>query len=103
LSNDVALITDGRFSGGSRGFVIGHVTPEAFNGGTIALIEDGDTISINAETKEITLHVDDETLAQRKAAWQRPEPYATRGTLAKFARLAASASEGAVTDKYLDE
>ena len=103
LSNDVALITDGRFSGGSRGFVIGHVTPEAFNGGTIALIEDGDKISINAETKEITLHVDDALIAQRKANWQRPKPYTERGTLAKFARLAASASEGAVTDKYLEE
>ena len=103
LSNDVALITDGRFSGGSRGFVIGHVTPEAFNGGTIALIEDGDKISINAESKEITLHVDDDVLAERKANWQRPKPYTERGTLAKFARLAASASEGAVTDKYLDE
>ncbi len=103
LSNDVALITDGRFSGGSRGFVIGHVTPEAFNGGTIALIEDGDKISINAETKEITLHVSDEVLSERRANWQRPEPYTKRGTLAKFARLAASASEGAVTDKYLDE
>ncbi|MEL0037298.1 MAG: dihydroxy-acid dehydratase, partial [Gammaproteobacteria bacterium] len=103
LSNDVALITDGRFSGGSRGFVIGHVTPEAFNGGTIALIEDGDKISINAETREITLHVSDEVLSERRANWQRPEPYTKRGTLAKFARLAASASEGAVTDKYLDE
>lgn len=103
LSNDVALITDGRFSGGSRGFVIGHVTPEAFNGGTIALIEDGDKISINAETKEITLHVSDEVLSERRTNWQRPEPYTKYGTLAKFARLAASASEGAVTDKYLDE
>ncbi|MBT8450184.1 MAG: dihydroxy-acid dehydratase, partial [Gammaproteobacteria bacterium] len=102
LSNDVAMITDGRFSGGSRGFVIGHVTPEAFNGGTIALIEDGDKISINAESKEITLHVDEVVLAERRAIWKPPEPYATRGTLAKFARLTASASEGAVTDKYLD-
>ena len=102
LSNDVAMITDGRFSGGSRGFVIGHVTPEAFNGGTIALIEDGDKISINAESKEITLHVDEAVLAERRSIWKPPEPYATRGTLAKFARLTASASEGAVTDKYLD-
>ena len=67
------------------------------------MIEDGDKISINAETKEITLHVDDALIAQRKANWQRPKPYTERGTLAKFARLAASASEGAVTDKYLEE
>ena len=66
------------------------------------MIEDGDTISINAETKEITLHVSDQELAERKAKWQRPDPYAVRGTLAKYARLASSASEGAVTDKYLD-
>ena len=102
LSQDVALITDGRFSGGSHGFVIGHVTPEAFNGGTIALVENGDKITVDAEAKQITLHVDEATLAQRKANWTPPAPYATRGVLAKFARLAASASEGAVTDKYLD-
>lgn len=101
LSQDVALITDGRFSGGSHGFVIGHVTPEAFEGGPIALVEDGDTITVDAEGKQITLHVDDATLAIRQSAWKRPEPYTTRGILAKFAKLAASASEGAVTDKYL--
>jgi dihydroxy-acid dehydratase len=101
LSNDVALITDGRFSGGSHGFVIGHVTPEAFEGGPIALVETGDKITVNAETKQITLHVDDETLTKRKENWQRPAPYTQRGILAKFAKLAASASEGAVTDKYL--
>ena len=99
LSEDVALITDGRFSGGSHGFVIGHVTPEAFDGGPIALIEDGDTITVNAETKEITLHVDDATLQARKDAWTQPEPYANRGTLAKYAKLVTTASEGAVTDK----
>ena len=102
LSEDVALITDGRFSGGSHGFVIGHVTPEAFDGGPIALVEDGDTVTVNAETKEITLGVDEATLAARKAAWTQPEAYAARGTLAKYARLVSSASEGAVTDKYLD-
>jgi dihydroxy-acid dehydratase len=101
LSTDVALITDGRFSGGSHGFVIGHVTPEAIDGGPIALVEDGDRITVDAEGREITLHVDDAELARRKAAWQRPAPYADRGILAKFARLAATASEGAVTDKYL--
>jgi dihydroxy-acid dehydratase len=99
LSQDVALITDGRFSGGSHGFVIGHITPEAFDGGPIALIEDGDRITVDAETREITLHVDERTLADRKASWQRPEPYTDRGTLAKYARLVSSASKGAVTDE----
>ncbi len=100
LSADVALITDGRFSGGSHGFVIGHITPEAYEGGTIALIEDGDQITIDAERKEITLEVDDAELAERRARWTRPEPYAERGLLAKYARLVSSASEGAVTDKF---
>ncbi len=103
LSAHVALITDGRFSGGSHGFVVGHVTPEAFDGGPIALVEDGDQVTVDAEGKEITLHVDDDELERRKQAWQRPAPYATRGTLAKYAQLVASASEGAVTDKYLDD
>ena len=99
LSSSVALITDGRFSGGSHGFVIGHITPEAFDGGTLALIEDGDTIEIDAEQKTINVKVDDATLTARRANWQQPEPYSTRGTLAKYARLVSSASEGAVTDK----
>ena len=98
LSQDVALITDGRFSGGSHGFVIGHITPEAFDGGPIALIEDGDRVTVDAESREITLHVDEATLAARKAAWSRPAPYADRGALAKYARLVSSASQGAVTD-----
>ncbi len=102
LSADVALITDGRFSGGSHGFVIGHITPEAFDGGPIALIEDGDSITVNAETREITLNVDGSELERRRAGWQRPEPYATKGLLAKYAKLVTTASEGAVTDKYLD-
>ena len=102
LSEDVALITDGRFSGGSHGFVIGHVTPEAYDGGPIALIKDGDQITVDAESKEITLHIDDAELATRREQWQAPEPYANRGTLAKYAKLVSSASEGAVTDKYLD-
>ncbi|MEM1436917.1 MAG: dihydroxy-acid dehydratase [Pseudomonadota bacterium] len=100
LSDQVAMITDGRFSGGSHGFVIGHVTPEAFDGGPIALVEDGDQITVDAEARAITLHVDDATLMQRKASWQQPEPYAERGTLAKYARLVATASEGAVTDAF---
>ncbi len=99
LSDTVAMITDGRFSGGSHGFVIGHVTPEAFDGGTIALIEDGDTITIDAEAKSIDVHVEDSELEQRRSAWTQPAPYATRGTLAKYAKLVSSASEGAVTDK----
>jgi dihydroxy-acid dehydratase len=102
LSKDVALITDGRFSGGSHGFVIGHVTPEAFDGGPIALIEDGDRIVVDAERREINLLVSDADLAARRARWQPPKPYAITGTLAKYARLVSSASEGAVTDKYLD-
>ena len=99
LSADVALITDGRFSGGSHGFVIGHITPEAFDGGPIALLEDGDTIAIDAEAATIEVQVSDEELARRRSAWQRPAPYATRGILAKFAKTVSSASEGAVTDK----
>ncbi|MES2918548.1 MAG: dihydroxy-acid dehydratase [Pseudomonadota bacterium] len=101
LGKDVALITDGRFSGGSHGFVVGHITPEAVEGGPIALVENGDRITIDAEQAVIALHVDDATLAARKAKWVRPAPKYTRGALAKFAKLAASASEGAVTDKYL--
>ncbi len=100
LSSDVALITDGRFSGGSHGFVIGHITPEAYDGGVIALVEDGDEITIDAEQKTISLAVDQTTLDQRRAGWQRPAPYAERGLLAKYARLVSSASEGAVTDKF---
>ncbi|MDG2072463.1 MAG: dihydroxy-acid dehydratase [Pseudomonadales bacterium] len=98
LSADVALITDGRFSGGSHGFVIGHITPEAFEGGPIGLIEDGDTIVIDAETKTISMEVDDAELTRRKAAWQQPKAYTDRGVLAKYARLVSSASKGAVTD-----
>ena len=101
LSQDVALLTDGRFSGGSHGFVIGHVTPEAHLGGPIALVEDGDTITVDADNAEINLHVSDEELAARQAKWQAPEAYTQRGTLAKYAQLVSSASEGAVTDKYL--
>jgi dihydroxy-acid dehydratase len=102
LSQDVALLTDGRFSGGSHGFVIGHVTPEAHLGGPIALVEDGDTITVDAENAEINLQVSDDELAARRAKWQAPAAYTQRGTLAKYAQLVSSASEGAVTDKYLD-
>ena len=98
LSDAVALITDGRFSGGSHGFVIGHITPEAFDGGAIALIEDGDEITIDAEAKLISLNVAESEIESRRAKWQKPAPYATKGTLAKYAKLVSSASEGAVTD-----
>jgi dihydroxy-acid dehydratase len=101
LGKDVALITDGRFSGGSHGFVVGHITPEAFDGGPIALIEDGDTITIDAETRQITVDVSDAVLAERKTRWVRPESKYKRGVLAKYAKTVSSASEGAVTDKYL--
>ncbi len=101
LGKDVALITDGRFSGGSHGFVVGHITPEAFEGGPIALIENGDKITIDAETRQITVDVSDAALAERKLRWVRPPPKYTRGVLAKYAKTVSSASEGAVTDKYL--
>jgi dihydroxy-acid dehydratase len=102
LGQSVALITDGRFSGGSHGFVVGHVTPEAFEGGLIGLVNTGDRISIDAETREITLHVDDAELATRRANWTRPAAKYTRGVLAKYARLVSSASTGALTDINLD-
>lgn len=101
LGKDVALITDGRFSGGSHGFVVGHITPEAFEGGPIALIEDGDKITIDAETRQISVDVSDAILAERKTRWVRPESKYKRGVLAKYAKTVSSASEGAVTDKYL--
>lgn len=102
LGNDVALITDGRFSGGSHGFVVGHVTPEAMDGGPIAAVEDGDIISIDAQTMEIKLHISDQLMNQRLAKWQRPEPRFRRGVLAKFAANVTSAAEGALTDVDLD-
>lgn len=95
LGDKVALITDGRFSGGSHGFVVGHITPEAFDGGPIGLLHEGDQITIDAETNEISTDAD---LESRRADWKQPEPRYTRGVLAKFAKLTASASEGAVTD-----
>lgn len=101
LGKDVALITDGRFSGGSHGFVVGHITPEAFSGGAIGLLEDGDTITIDAEKNRIDVNLDDAELEKRRAAWQQPAPRYTYGVLAKYAKLVSTASEGAVTDKYL--
>jgi len=98
LGQDVALITDGRFSGGTHGFVVGHITPEAHVGGALAIVENGDKITIDAETKELTLHLDDSVIAQRLEKWQQPAPKYTRGVLAKYAKLVNSASQGAVTD-----
>jgi dihydroxy-acid dehydratase len=97
LGADVALITDGRFSGGSHGFVVGHVTPEAAVGGPIALIEDGDTIKIDAESKQILLQIPDDEMKARKKAWKRPASSVKTGALAKYRNEVSSASLGAVT------
>ena len=98
LGTDVALITDGRFSGGTHGFVVGHITPEAFKGGNLAIVEDGDEIVIDAENNTLNLLVNDDVIASRLKKWKQPEPNYKKGILAKFAKLAKSASEGAVTD-----
>jgi dihydroxy-acid dehydratase len=98
LGESVGLLTDGRFSGGTWGMVVGHVAPEAYVGGTIALIEEGDSITIDAHKLLIQLNVDEATLAKRRAAWQPPKPRYTRGLLAKYMRLVSTASEGAITD-----
>jgi len=98
LGKDVALITDGRFSGGSHGFIIGHVCPEAQEGGTIALIQDGDEITIDAENRRINVALDDTELNHRRTIWQMPPYKATRGTLHKYIRLVRPASEGCITD-----
>lgn len=98
LGKDVALITDGRFSGGTHGFVVGHITPEAYDGGPLALVKSGDRIVIDAKAKEIQLLVPVAELKRRAKAWKRPKPKYTRGVLAKFAFLAQDASHGAVTD-----
>ena len=99
LGNDVALITDGRFSGGSHGFVVGHITPEAQVGGTVALVENGDVITIDAESNEINVDLSNEELANRRAAWEAPPYKATQGTLYKYIKTVTTASEGCVTDE----
>jgi dihydroxy-acid dehydratase len=101
LGQDVALITDGRFSGGSHGFVVGHVTPEAQDGGLLALVKNGDGIVIDAQKRTLTLEVPEDEIARRRAKWKAPKPRYIRGVLAKYAHTVSSASEGAVTDKYL--
>ena len=88
----------GRFSGGTHGFVVGHITPEAYVGGALAIIENGDTITIDAENRELKLHLEDQEINRRLEQWQQPAPRYTRGVLAKYAKLVSSASEGAVTD-----
>ena len=98
LGSEVALITDGRFSGGSHGFVVGHIAPEAALGGPLALVKSGDAITIDAERREIILHVSAAELLRRRKAWSAPKPYARRGALAKYAKSVSSASLGAVTD-----
>ncbi len=101
LGNEVALITDGRFSGGTHGFVVGHITPEAQIGGTLALVKDGDIITINAEDNTIVLDVDDKELESRKVRWKAPELKVSRGVLYKYAKTVSSASAGCVTDENL--
>jgi dihydroxy-acid dehydratase len=100
LGESVGLVTDGRFSGGTWGMVVGHIAPEAYDGGTIALVQEGDSITIDAHRLLLQLNVSDEELARRRAAWKTPAPRYTRGVLAKFAFNAASASRGAVLDRF---
>jgi dihydroxy-acid dehydratase len=98
LGDSVGLITDGRFSGGTYGMVVGHVAPEAFVGGTIALVEEGDSITIDAIKRQLNLNLSDEVIAQRRSAWKPMAPRYTKGILAKYAKLVSSSSLGAVTD-----
>jgi dihydroxy-acid dehydratase len=100
LGDKIALITDGRFSGGTHGFVVGHITPEAFEGGPIALVKDGDIITIDADTRELTLQISVEEMASRREAWVQPVPRFTKGMLGKYIRQVKSASEGCVTDEF---
>lgn len=97
LSESVALVTDGRFSGATHGFMVGHVTPEAFHGGPLAALGEGDTVVLDVETRELRVELSEDELAARLEAWSPPEPRYRAGVLAKYARLVSSASEGAVT------
>ena len=99
LGSDVALMTDGRFSGGSHGFIVGHVTPEAQEGGPLALVRDGDRVTIDAESRRIDMEVSDEELQRRREAWTAPPLKHTRGTLGRYIRTVKSASLGCVTDE----
>jgi dihydroxy-acid dehydratase len=98
MGKDVALITDGRFSGGSHGFVVGHITPEAYEGGPLAFIKNGDQITIDAEKRQLNLDISAAEFKRRRAAWKQPKPRYRRGVLAKYANHVTSASKGAVTD-----
>ena len=102
LGNDVALITDGRFSGGTHGFVVGHITPEASSGGPLALVQNGDKITIDAKSRQLNLSISKAELKRRREAWRKPRPRYTKGVLAKYAHLVTDASHGAVTDSNLD-
>jgi len=102
LGNDVALITDGRFSGGTHGFVVGHITPEAYNGGPLAIVRNGDKITIDAERCQLKLAITKTELKRRNDAWKQPKSNYTTGVLAKYAHLTTSASQGAVTDANLN-
>lgn len=97
---NVALITDGRYSGASHGFIVGHITPEAAVGGPIAVVQDGDVITIDAENNRLHMDVSDEEIKERLAKWKQPPPKVTRGVLAKYARLVGDASTGAMTDIF---
>jgi dihydroxy-acid dehydratase len=99
LGESVGLITDGRFSGGTWGMVVGHVAPEAYVGGPIALVQEGDSIGIDADKRLLQLNVSDDELARRRAHWKQPAPRYTRGLMAKYVRLVSTASVGAVTDR----
>ncbi|MFN8823165.1 MAG: dihydroxy-acid dehydratase, partial [Betaproteobacteria bacterium] len=101
LGESVGLVTDGRFSGGTWGMVVGHVAPEAYVGGNLALVQEGDSITIDAHRLMLQLNVPDKELARRRAAWKQPAPRYTRGVLAKFAKLTSTASKGAITDESL--
>jgi dihydroxy-acid dehydratase len=98
LGESVGLITDGRFSGGTWGMVVGHVAPEAFEGGPIALVENGDSITIDAAKRLIELNVPAKELAARRKAWKKPKPRYTKGLMAKYVRLVSGAEKGAITD-----
>ena len=102
LGKDVALITDGRFSGGSHGFVVGHVSPEAYEGGAIAIVKNGDSITIDAEKQVVNLDVSAKEIAARLKKWKKPAPRYTRGVLAKYAATVSSAHLGAVTDLHIN-
>jgi dihydroxy-acid dehydratase len=98
LGRDVLLITDGRFSGATRGMCVGHIAPEAMIGGPIGLLQEGDEIEVNIPERRITVHVADEVLTQRRAAWQRPAPHYTSGVMAKYAATAQQADNGAISN-----